>query len=143
MNTFNNIIIAFDGSDCSLSALKKSIEIANQNKANLTIIEVVDTHMPLPGYYEAQNQDKDFTQFMLAQKLEVLVPVLTELEGQIQRIVRRGNVASEILAEIESNNYDLLVMGTHGSSALTRFLLGSVSTKVLHHAKIPMLVVPQ
>lgn len=52
-----------------------------------------------------------------------------------------GDPASEILHLTERDpSIDLIVMSTHGMSATKRFLLGSVTNKVVHHAKIPVFV---
>lgn len=52
-----------------------------------------------------------------------------------------GDPANAILETIEDGDYDLAIMCTHGMSAGKRFLLGSVTNKVIHHATIPVLVV--
>ena len=52
-----------------------------------------------------------------------------------------GDPATEILHLIEKDtSIDLIVMSTHGMSTTKRFLLGSVTNKVVHHAKIPVFV---
>ncbi|MFQ6089059.1 MAG: universal stress protein [Candidatus Methanofastidiosia archaeon] len=52
-----------------------------------------------------------------------------------------GHPAMEILKEADKGGYDLIVVGSHGMPAMIEFLLGEVSSKVLHHAKIPVIVV--
>lgn len=52
-----------------------------------------------------------------------------------------GDPATQILKMAESEHCDVIVMCTHGMSATKRFLLGSVTNKVVHHAHIPVLVV--
>ena len=52
-----------------------------------------------------------------------------------------GNPASKILDVIEQEKVDFVVMCTHGMSATKRFLIGSVTNKVVHHSKVPVLVV--
>jgi nucleotide-binding universal stress UspA family protein len=66
---------------------------------------------------------------------------MTERGIKCQLKQRDGHAAEEILRETEENEYDLLVMGARGRSRLTRFLLGSVSYRVLEHAQIPLLIV--
>ena len=55
--------------------------------------------------------------------------------------LRFGNPATEILQEAEDGGYEMIVMGSHGRGVLGGFLLGSVSNRVVHHAKCPVLVV--
>ena len=54
---------------------------------------------------------------------------------------REGKPADEILREAEDGKYDLIVVGSHGTSGITGYLLGSVSYKVVQYAKVPVLVV--
>lgn len=55
--------------------------------------------------------------------------------------ITTGDPAEEILERANSNQYDLLVLGSHGRSSLKGFLLGTVHAKVLHHSSIPVLIV--
>ena len=56
-------------------------------------------------------------------------------------VERRGDAATMILDEAEKEGVELIVMGTRGLGSGKRWLLGSVSTKVLHHAPSNVLVV--
>jgi len=51
-----------------------------------------------------------------------------------------GDPAEEILAAAEEGDYDLIVLGSQGHSALRGFLLGTVHAKILHHAERPVLI---
>ncbi len=54
---------------------------------------------------------------------------------------REGDAATEILAAASASNADLIVMGTHGRSGLTRIVLGSVARNVLQHATCSVLII--
>jgi nucleotide-binding universal stress UspA family protein len=57
-------------------------------------------------------------------------------------VIRYGHPVEEIIREAERGKADLIVMGSHGKSALTAALLGSVTFGVIHtDTKIPVLVV--
>ena len=61
---------------------------------------------------------------------------------QVNKVAVRGiSPAEEIINYAESNEADLIVMGTHGRSALGHFLIGSVAEKVVRHAKCPVLTI--
>ncbi|MBK5252613.1 MAG: universal stress protein [Peptostreptococcaceae bacterium] len=51
-----------------------------------------------------------------------------------------GDPASSIIDIAESESFDMIIMCTHGMSASKRFLLGSVTSKVVHYSKTPVLV---
>ncbi|MBM2818582.1 MAG: universal stress protein A-like protein isoform [Nitrosarchaeum sp.] len=56
-------------------------------------------------------------------------------------ILEIGNPANMITEVVNSKDYDLVVLGTRGMSPVKELFLGSVSMKVIHHAKCPVLVV--
>jgi nucleotide-binding universal stress UspA family protein len=68
-------------------------------------------------------------------------PVFETAGHQVSVAHRFGNPADEILQEVEEWKPDLVVLGRRGLSAPSRWLLGSVSDRVLHHAHAPVLVV--
>src|SRR5579885_3898346 len=62
-----------------------------------------------------------------------------ELNGpSVRRMVLRGDPARQIVAVAEEEQCDLIVMATHSHGPFRRFLLGSVTAKVLHDAKCPV-----
>jgi nucleotide-binding universal stress UspA family protein len=61
------------------------------------------------------------------------------IKTEIKEVV--GDPAAEIINEAENGDYDLIVMRTHGMKATRRFLMGSVTNKVVHHINKPILVV--
>jgi nucleotide-binding universal stress UspA family protein len=52
-----------------------------------------------------------------------------------------GNPAEQIARFARRGGFDTIIMGTHGLSGLTAMLMGSVATKVLHHASVPVTLV--
>jgi nucleotide-binding universal stress UspA family protein len=56
-------------------------------------------------------------------------------------IVLKGNAAEQILEYADKNKVDLIIMATHGSSGIVRWLLGSVTDRVLRHSSVPVLAV--
>jgi nucleotide-binding universal stress UspA family protein len=56
-------------------------------------------------------------------------------------LVKIGIPVDEILQEVESNSYDLVVMGAHGHGALSDAIMGSVSRRVVRRCKVPVLII--
>lgn len=54
--------------------------------------------------------------------------------------IASGDPATEILEYAEEENCDMILMSTHGMGTIKRFLLGSVANKVVHHAKVPVMI---
>jgi len=59
---------------------------------------------------------------------------------EVESVILEGRSAEEIIDFAEKNDIDLIVMGTHGMTGITRFLLGSVAENVVMHSKKAMLV---
>jgi len=56
-------------------------------------------------------------------------------------VLRSGEPDTEILAEIEQHDYDLVAMATHGHSFIGDMLFGSVSRTLKHRIRIPLLLI--
>ena len=65
----------------------------------------------------------------------------TEGEGGDQVIVERGNPVEKIIEHSEKEQFDLIVMGTHGHGTLEDAMIGSTARRVVRRSKIPVLVV--
>jgi len=73
--------------------------------------------------------------------LEQDVEILEEREAHAEPLVRHGGVVEEIVAEVESGNYDLLVIGGHRVAGWRRLLLDDLTHKILAQVALPVLVV--
>ncbi len=60
----------------------------------------------------------------------------------ISILVGEGDCADAILKAAADLNVDTIVMGTHSRRGLDKILMGSIAEKVLHHANVPMLIIP-
>ncbi len=58
-----------------------------------------------------------------------------------QAVLAKGRPAETIMDYAQKNNVDLIIMSTHGRSGVTRWLLGSVTDKVVRHSPVPVLTV--
>ena len=62
-------------------------------------------------------------------------------ELKVDFVGKTGHAADTIIAQSDKGGFDLIIMGSHGHSALGNLVLGSVATKVLAQAKAPVLLV--
>ncbi len=62
-------------------------------------------------------------------------------KAKIERLIEFGSPAQEILREAKDENYDWIILGSHGRSGLDKFFLGSVSQAVVNHAHCSVTVV--
>jgi len=139
---YNTILVAVDGSVVSQKAFEAAVEQTIAWKANLHAVYVVESGL--------------FTDIPADNKLEIMYSLL-EQEGNvaldnIKEIARKKNVevtthfeqghaGDTILGAAEKIGADLIIMGSHGKSNIDRILIGSVSSFVVEHSKVSVLVV--
>jgi nucleotide-binding universal stress UspA family protein len=138
---FKSIVIALDGSDTAKRAIPIAVELAKADHAKVVIAHV-EERMATKGRAPLHT-DED----QIQADLEALVE---NLEGQgIEATIAMGDVmaggsgVAHAIADIaQKSNADLIVAGTRGHSPIEGLLVGSVTLRLLHIAKQPVLVVP-
>jgi nucleotide-binding universal stress UspA family protein len=138
---FRNILVAYDGTPTSQTALVKAYELATAEGAKVTVVTVAPTVAPLaslaPVSLQGLRAELDDWADKKLHEAEAAAP-----DGLIVHTVRRsGHVGEEIVAEIESGRYDLVVLGSRGHGRITTEILGSVNAHIHFHAKVPTLTV--
>jgi nucleotide-binding universal stress UspA family protein len=136
----DRILLPVDFQDSSSGIIHHAAAIARQFHSEIVILHVVTplsySAGALPGnYVPAGRQDLMAELIRQAQRAldEHLKP---QLEGlPVKRLLREGDPAREILAAARAENVDLIMMPTHGYGGFRRFLLGSVTAKVLHDSQ--------
>jgi nucleotide-binding universal stress UspA family protein len=143
---YQRILVPIDGSTTSERALQEAIKLT-AGKAELRLVYVIEQVYPLDaeGYayidYEALQEAVHSTgERTLAQAVETVRRSGTTAETAL--LDEPGErVASVIDNEAVSWKADLIVIGTHGRSGLSRLLLGSVAEGVVRGASVPVLLV--
>ncbi|HUS88015.1 MAG TPA: universal stress protein [Desulfosporosinus sp.] len=135
------ILVATDASEYSRRALKTALELARKFNAEIELLFVM--HMPVVYdssvycYIISPEQIEQEGELALKATLEGIdISDVTLIKKKMQ-----GKPANVILKEVENENIDLVVMGSHGYGAIAGSLLGSVSQHVLHSAKCSVLIV--
>ncbi|MDF3818949.1 universal stress protein [Leptospira sp. 96542] len=135
------IIIPVDGSQSSAKALEMGLAIAKASGAICFVVEVIEDFGPLPGYYDAAPLGQDRVKWISEQRFEKIHPILAETKVEWKRVVVEGYPAEEICKLAEKEKVDLIVIGSRGHGILGRFLMGSVSDRVVHHSPCSVTVV--
>lgn len=138
------ILVAVDFSEHSRLALDMACELAQNLDATL---EIVHCYTP-PSFAYAGAAEAfpgptyviDHDRKAARECLDELVDQLDEGSLQIESTFLEGDPVQRIAAHASSS--DLVILGTHGRTGLTRFLIGSVAHGVLRAAEKPVLVVP-
>jgi len=135
------ILVAHDGSKLSDKALKKAVEMAIRYGSNLTVLTVI------PDLYLTELSDLDRTRIMDALTeettmfMEKIRAALAAKSVESKTITRQGMPAEKILETAKKMKVDVIVVGSHGRHGAKKFLMGSVSSKVIEYATCPVLVV--
>lgn len=135
------ILVPVDGSEVSGRALDLALALARAADAKVTVLEVIEEFGPLPGYYGQAPEGMDRTQWIAELRFEEVHPVLRDAGVAWDRRVEEGYAADVICDVAADGGYDMVVMGSRGMSAVGRFLLGSVSDRVVHHAPCTVTIV--
>ena len=145
---FKHILLPTDGSPVSSKAVKRGIEFAKKIGARVTALHVVTTFrfmadegaMVLNPALRKRFEDEGN-----ARAKEILDAVAKQARAKGVRCatVRVSGDQSfhEIVATARRSKCDLIMMASHGRRGISSILLGSVTSKVLLHSKVPVLVV--
>ena len=147
MISCKNILIATDGSKYSVAAATEAIGIAKRCKSNLIIITVVHTEAlssmsPDTGYTQSQQEVIERQELQRAERNISGVKELAEKEGiHAEGVISEGRPYEAIAKAALEKNIDLIVIGSHGRTGVSKFLMGSVTERVIGHAESAVLVV--
>ena len=136
----NRIIFPTDFSHCGDAALKMATSLARDSGATLLIVHVEEPPVAYGGgemYYGVPDPGSEDLQQMLKE----VVP--TDPQVACEHRLLTGDPAVAIARLAEEEHADLIVMGTHGRTGLTRLLMGSVAEAVVRRAPCPVLTYKQ
>lgn len=138
---FKKILVAVDFSPPSREAMRTAAALAAESDAQLTIahfwqVPMLGAELPVQAHYlEAVRADAE--QQLAAWKAEAM-----QLANKpVASVFELGVPWDELVKLLRRDNYDLVVLGTHGRTGLKHVLLGSVAEKVVRHAPCATLVV--
>lgn len=145
------VLVPTDGSDTAVKAVAFVVRLLGGTSCKVVLLSVVEEpvysafwsdgliapEVLMPPPEELREELDARAEEMLKESAQPLRDAGLEVQAK----VRFGNPANEVLREAEEGGCDMIVMGSHGRGAFGGFLLGSVSNKVTHHAKCPVLIV--
>ena len=145
----SNILVPTDGSETSQKAARYAIDLAKQLKCAIIVLSVIDNRSLMAQTISAQENVRHITEPIedyLREAAEAYAREIKEIcdENDVRSkiLVTSGHPAEEITIEAERSNADLIVIGSHGRSALKAAFLGSVTYSIIHkETKVPVLVV--
>jgi nucleotide-binding universal stress UspA family protein len=139
----SRILIATDGSKTAENAATLGIKFAQQYGAKVYAVYVINITAYETVYRDESWSIATFQAFdKWAHRTTSSVVEKAKFAGlHAEPIILKGNPAEKILDFADKHDIDMIVVGSLGKSEIERFVLGSVSEKVVRHAKVPVLVV--
>jgi nucleotide-binding universal stress UspA family protein len=145
---FKHILVPTDGSKLSAKAIRTAVRLARDTGAKVTGVYVIAPYTP-PAYseaaiYVAALSSKRYKELSAREARKALAAV--EIEARTSGVEYFSNTQTGynpwecIIRAARAKKCDLIVMASHGRRGLAGLLLGSETTKVLTHSKIPVLV---
>ncbi len=146
----SKILVLTDGSKTAQKAARYAIDLAKQLNTSVIILSVIDKRSLVSHAVPA---DVATSTHIMESIVDYLRKAAEGYAGEIKKlcdkngvqamaIIAAGHPVDEIVKEAERSKANLIVMGSHGRSALAAVVLGSVTYGVIHKdTKIPVLVV--
>jgi nucleotide-binding universal stress UspA family protein len=137
---YPRILVAVDETPASAFALRHVVPYAVDQRSQLTLLTVVPD--PSPAVVAAGVSPQRLAEQMETHaetRLRRLAATLPR-DLSVTTILRHGDPAEEILKLLGEQPADLICMGARGRGRVTGALLGSVSSAVLHHSPVPVVV---
>jgi len=142
------MLIAYDGSDASKKAVDLALKCCSKDD-QITLLTVIPAELAESSFTKMLLPTIDLSQIVKSgtfkeKAMGTLSNVGKELKGKVQKVevvVESGDPADEILISAKKYNADMIVIGYKGYGKEGRFLLVSVTDKVVRHAGVSVLVV--
>ena len=139
------ILFATDFSKASANAFATAVALAKANRATLTILHVIAPYTPIMSeqyigtetWEQIDLQGREWAKGELAK----LAAKAKKAGLRSAELLVDGEPARQIVRTARAKKADLVVVGTHGSSGLTKWFLGSVAARVVAMARCPVVTV--
>jgi nucleotide-binding universal stress UspA family protein len=137
---YPRILVAIDETPAAAFALRHVVPYAVDQHSRLTLVRVVPN--PPRAAAAAGVSLQQLAERMEADAATHLREVAATLpqDVSVTTLLRHGDPAEEILALLSEQPFDMLCMGARGRGRMSGAVLGSVSTAVLHHSPVPVVV---
>jgi nucleotide-binding universal stress UspA family protein len=141
MSIYRKVLIAIDGSETSMYALREYIRFSKADNPSISVVSVVPT-------YEG-DLAATWTNNIVASikkqcdvSLSEAIKIAKEEGITIQALCEEGTIHEKIVDLADMENYDLIVMGKKGLSLIERAFVGSVTERVIGYSRQDILVIP-
>lgn len=129
---FDTIMVPTDGSKCSLKAEDVAISIAKNFNGKLVAVHIIDEKLIYPFDVLEEEGNKILEEAARKGKEEGL---------DVEQVLIVGSPTHDMKKIVEKTGADMVVIGTHGKTGLTKLIMGSVAESTIKTVKVPVLLV--
>lgn len=139
---YEKVLVPLDGSELAECALPEVIKLARGGiVGEVILLNVVD----IPSLWVAEGLDvMKLKNALLVKSQDYLSDVQSRLSREglnVRDVVMEGKTAQTIIDYSRENAVNLLVLATHGYTGMKQLMFGSVALRVLHDARVPVLLI--
>ena len=152
---FSRVLVAIDGSTSSMHAIDYAISIAMKNNSQLIVLYVIDVYKypylpssiilaPTFGsekYLEEKNEAEEQMNKIKEKYKQKIKDNINSTELKTEIVEGAKSAPTTIMEYAESENIDLIIVGSRGRTSFKKLLLGSVSSKIIKNAHCAVLVI--
>jgi len=139
---FTNVLVPVDGSDNSYRALDAALLLSEKLGSSITVVNVME-QVPIT-HIESEKLLSELLEAYKKENQEILSKcsnIATEKGLSIKTLLLQGNPASVILDYSKKEKFDLVIVGSRGMGKFKQLILGSVSSKIVHHSPCAILLI--
>ena len=145
----SKILVPTDGSKTAHKAVNYALGLVKQTGATLTLLSIIDTSAFITKSIPAvvspthiMEPIENYLRLVAETYLKEAEKLCKKKRIKTKAVIRTGHTVEEIIKEAKKSKVDLIVMGSHGKSALKSAVLGSVTYGVIHkNTTFPVLVI--
>jgi nucleotide-binding universal stress UspA family protein len=146
MKRIRRILHATDYSKASERALQEAVDFAKQDNAEMLVVHVIQPVVPYVagediGAAELYVKLEESTKQEAQRSMNKLMQRLERLGVKAKSFLLRGSPADQIVKAAKNRKADMVVIGTHGRTGLSKLFMGSVASRVISTAPSPVLTV--
>ena len=139
---FTKILVPVDGSDNSYKALEAALVLSEKLGSNISVVNVME-QVPIT-HIESEKLLSELLEAYKKENQEILSKCsdIADQKGiTIKTVLLQGNPAPVILDYSKKENFDLVIMGSRGMGKFKELILGSVSSKIVHHSPCAIMII--
>ncbi len=149
-NNKSTLLVAVDFSNFSKEALLFASELADDLKSQIIVLHVIHDPAESPGFYSKKKKKKKFLQNMEDAANDMMEEFIKSIQKEnpdseslasAEAILVVGTPVKRIIEVAEKKQARMIILGSHGRTGFTHFLVGSKVNKVVQLSPIPVVVV--